>query len=174
MNITQITADNPVSQLILRGKVAYLFERYTDSQEMNILIMCTPSNTQSEVNDVGPVLERWINKTQGESAEIRYGRKPGLLWAVTKFDIRIQDKLTTTEENLKISWGSDGLLKQTILERFGHYDWFKNWSGDKPFNNMFLVRKPGFKVPFLNVESGQELSINDNERAQLDLSLIHI
>lgn len=169
MNITQITADNPVSQLILRGKVAYLFERYTDSQEMNILIMCTPSNTQSEVNDVGPVLERWINKTQGESAEIRHGRKPGLLWAVTKFDIRIQDKLTTTEENLKISWGSDGLLKQTILERFGHYDWFKNWAGDKPFSNMFLVRKPGFKVPFLNVESGQELSINDNERAQLDL-----
>lgn len=169
LNITQITSDNPVSQLILRGKVAYLFERYTDSQEMNILIMCTPSNTQSEVNDVGPVLERWINKTQGESAEVRGTRKAGLLWAVTKFDIRIQDKLTTTEENLKISWGSDGLLKQTILERFGHYDWFKNWAGDKPFNNMFLVRKPGFKVPFLNVENGQELSINENERAQLDL-----
>lgn len=169
LNITQITQDNPVSQLILRGKVAYLFERYTDSQEMNILIMCTPSNTQSEVNDVGPVLERWINKTQGETAEVRVGRKPALLWAVTKFDIRIQDKLSTTEENLKISWGSDGLLKQTILERFGHYEWFKNWSNNQPFNNMFLVRKPGFKVPFLNVEGNVENSINENERTQLDL-----
>ncbi|WP_373777729.1 putative virulence factor [Glaesserella sp.] len=169
LNITQITSDNPVSQLILRGKVAYLFERYTDSQEMNILIMCTPSNSQIEVNDVGPVLERWIDKSQGETPEIRSERKPGLLWAVTKFDIRIQDKLTTTEENLRISWGSDGLLKQTILERFGHYEWFKNWNGNKPFNNMFLVRKPGFKVPFLNVEGNNEVSVNENERQQLDL-----
>lgn len=169
LNITQITTDNPVSQLILRGKVAYLFERYTDSQEMNILIMCTPSNSQSEVNDVGPVLERWIDRTQGETAEIRSVRKPALLWAITKFDIRVQDKLNTTEENLKISWGSDGLLKQTILERFGHYDWFKNWSNNQPFNNVFLVRKPGWEVPFLEIENQQELSIVESKRAQLDL-----
>lgn len=169
LNITKISSDNPVSQLLLRGKVAYLFERYTDSQEMNILIMCTPSNAQSEVNDVGPVLERWIERTQGETAEIRAARKPGLLWAITKFDIRVQDKLATTEENLKISWGSDGLLKQTILERFGNYDWFKNWSNNQPFNNMFLVRKPGFKVAFLNLEDGKEVSINEIERQQLDL-----
>ena len=169
LNITQITADNPVSQLLLRGKVAYLFERYTDSQEMNILIMCTPSNSQSEVNDVGPVLERWIDRTQGETAEIRSLRKPALLWAITKFDIRVQDKLNTTEENLKISWGSDGLLKQTILERFGHYDWFKNWSNNQPFNNVFLVRKPGWEVPFLEIENQKELSIVESKRAQLDL-----
>lgn len=80
---------NPVSQLILRGKVAYLFERYTDSQEMNILIVCTPSTKQSDVNSVGPVLERWIHKTQGESPEQRAERKPGLLWAITMFDMRI-------------------------------------------------------------------------------------
>lgn len=169
LNITQITADNPVSQLLLRGKVAYLFERYTDSQEMNILIMCTPSNSQSEVNDVGPVLERWIDKTQGETAEIRSIRKPALLWAITKFDIRVQDKLNTTEENLKISWGSDGLLKQTILERFGHYDWFKNWSNNQPFNNVFLVRKPGWEVPFLEIDNQKELRIVESKRAQLDL-----
>ncbi|NWE37553.1 virulence factor SrfC family protein, partial [Pseudomonas gingeri] len=46
--------DNSVSQLILRGKVAYLFERYTDLQEMNALVVCTASHKQSDVNDVGP------------------------------------------------------------------------------------------------------------------------
>ena len=121
------------------------------------------------MNDVGPVLERWIDRTQGETAEIRSVRKPALLWAITKFDIRVQDKLNTTEENLKISWGSDGLLKQTILERFGHYDWFKNWSNNQPFNNVFLVRKPGWEVPFLEIENQQELSIVESKRAQLDL-----
>ncbi len=56
------TKDNSVSQLILRGKVAYLFERYTDNQEMNALVVCTSSTKQSDVNDVGPVLTRWIEK----------------------------------------------------------------------------------------------------------------
>lgn len=168
MSLTEIKVEN-IAQLILRGKVAYLFERYTDSQEMNILIMCTPSNAQSEVNDVGPVLETWIKKTQGETPEIRSLRKPALLWAITKFDIRIQDKLGTSEENLKISWGRDGLLKQTILERFDKFSWVENWSNGKPFNNIFLVRKPGFKVPFLNVEGNVEVAINENERKQLDI-----
>lgn len=30
---------NPICQLLLRGKVAYLFERYTDNQEMNALVV---------------------------------------------------------------------------------------------------------------------------------------
>ena len=46
-----------LSQLLLRGKVAYLFERYTDSQEMNGLVVCTSASKQSDVTSVGPVLE---------------------------------------------------------------------------------------------------------------------
>ncbi|ATF74710.1 putative virulence factor [Pasteurella multocida] len=168
-SLAEVKEGNPVSQLILRGKVAYLFERYTDSQEMNILIVCTPSTKQSDVNSVGPVLERWIHKTQGESPEQRAERKPGLLWAITMFDMRISQDLSKDEELLKISWGSGGLLKQTILERFGNYDWFNNWANGNPFDNVFLVRKPGFKVPFLNVEGENEVSVNQSESAQLAL-----
>ncbi|WP_101776191.1 putative virulence factor [Pasteurella oralis] len=168
-SLAEVKEGNPVSQLILRGKVAYLFERYTDSQEMNILIVCTPSTKQSDVNSVGPVLERWIHKTQGDSPEQRGLRKPGLLWAITMFDMRISQDLSKEEELLKISWGAGGLLKQTILERFGNYDWFNNWSDGNPFDNVFLVRKPGFKVAFLNVEGENEVSINQSEKAQLEL-----
>lgn len=168
-SLAEVKEGNPVSQLILRGKVAYLFERYTDSQEMNILIVCTPSTKQSDVNSVGPVLERWIHKTQGDSPEQRGLRKPGLLWAITMFDMRISQDLSKEEELLKISWGAGGLLKQTILERFGNYEWFNNWSDGKPFDNVFLVRKPGFKVAFLNVEGENEVSVNPNEKVQLEL-----
>lgn len=168
-SLSEVKEGNPISQLILRGKVAYLFERYTDSQEMNILIVCTPSTKQSDVNSVGPVLERWIHKTQGENAEQRGQRKPGLLWAITMFDMRISQDLSKDEELLKISWGAGGLLKQTILERFGNYDWFNNWSNDKPFDNVFLVRKPGFKVPFLDVDGENEVCVNKSEEAQLAL-----
>ncbi|PFN93893.1 hypothetical protein COJ85_26070, partial [Bacillus sp. AFS076308] len=73
------TKDNSVSQLILRGKVAYLFERYTDNQEMNALVVCTGSTKQSDVNDVGPVLTRWIEKTQGADSAARSKRDTGLI-----------------------------------------------------------------------------------------------
>lgn len=169
MDVKDINSDFTLAGAILRGKVAYLFERYTDSQEMNILVMCTPSNAQSEINEIGPVLERWINKTQGSDPEVRGARNPGLLWAITKFDIRLSTDLSKSEENLKAAWGSGGLLQQTILERFGTYDWFKNWSVGKPFNNVFLVRKPGFKVAFLQMAGDKELAIAEQEANQLDI-----
>ena len=68
---------DPVAQLVLRGKVAYLFERYTDDQEMNVLILCAPSHKQSDVKDLGPVLETWVNSTQGADPAVR-ARRVGL------------------------------------------------------------------------------------------------
>ncbi|WP_437609537.1 putative virulence factor [Erwinia sp. V71] len=146
---------NPISQLLLRGKVAYLFERYTDNQEMNALVVCASSVKQSDVADVGPVLNRWVEKTQGKNAQERGKNKPGLFWAITMCDKRISDSLMHTESQLKEGW--EGMLHMTLLERFASYDWLQQWS-DKPFKNCFLVRKPGLDNPFLTMESepGQE------------------
>ncbi|CNG74554.1 putative virulence factor [Yersinia intermedia] len=147
---------NPVSQLLLRGKVAYLFERYTDNQEMNALVVCASSFKQSDVSDVGPVLTRWVEKTQGKTAEERGKSKAGLFWAITMCDMRITDNLKKTESQLKEAW--EGMLHMTLLERFAQYDWLKEWSPGKPFDNCFLVRKPGMDNPFLTLENepGQE------------------
>lgn len=147
---------NPVSQLLLRGKVAYLFERYTDNQEMNALVVCASSFKQSDVSDVGPVLTRWVEKTQGKTPEDRGKNKAGLFWAITMCDMRITDNLKKTESQLKEAW--EGMLHMTLLERFAQYDWLKEWSPGKPFDNCFLVRKPGIDTPFLTLENepGQE------------------
>lgn len=147
---------NPVSQLLLRGKVAYLFERYTDNQEMNALVVCASSFKQSDVSDVGPVLTRWVEKTQGKTAEERGKNKAGLFWAITMCDMRITDNLKKTESQLKEAW--EGMLHMTLLERFAQFDWLKEWSPGKPFDNCFLVRKPGMDSPFLTLENepGQE------------------
>ena len=148
---------NPVSQLLLRGKVAYLFERYTDNQEMNALVVCASSFKQSDVSDVGPVLTRWVEKTQGKTAEERgKSGQAGLFWAITMCDMRITDNLKKTDGQLKEAW--EGMLHMTLLERFAQYDWLKEWSPGKPFDNCFLVRKPGMDTPFLTLEnvSGEE------------------
>jgi hypothetical protein len=160
---------DPVSELLLRGKVAYLFERFTDCQEMNVLIVCTPSDKQSDVTSVGPVLTSWIEKTQGETVDIRTGKKPGLAWAITMFDKRINASLSHTEDLLQNSWGTGGLMQQALLERFGQYNWVHEWAMGQPFSNMFLVRKPREPVSFLELEDGSEIAVKAEYQAQLDL-----
>ncbi|MCG8312001.1 MAG: putative virulence factor [Pseudomonadales bacterium] len=157
---------NPVSELLLRGKVAYLFERYTDSQEMNVLIVCTPSDKQSDVEDVGPVLTEWINRTQGETPDVRAKRQSGLLWAITMFDKRVVNQLNMSEENLPGAW--DGMMKAAMLEKFGSFAWMQEWVDQQPFCNTFLVRKPGFPVAFLELEGIRELGVADAAQQQLD------
>lgn len=163
---------NPVSQLLLRGKVAYLFERYTDNQEMNALVVCASSFKQSDVSDVGPVLTRWVEKTQGKTAEERGNNKAGLFWAITMCDMRITDNLKKTESQLKEAW--EGMLHMTLLERFSSYDWLKEWSPGKAFDNCFLVRKPGMDSPFLTLENDphqeslKEVALAERYREVLD------
>ena len=164
---SESSGGNPASQLILRGKVAYLFERYTDQQEMNGLVMCTASDKQSDVKDVEPVLTRWVHRTQGATPQERENRKVGLMWAITMFDKRIGASLIQDDAQVRDSW--DGLMKMSFKERFGHCEWLQQWKPDSPFSNTFLVRKPGMPTPFidLNTES-QELSITASVAEKMD------
>ena len=165
----RIETVNPVAQLVLRGKVAYLFERYTDNQEMNILIFCTPSDYQSEVVDVGPVLDRWISKTQGATPEQRAHRPSGLVWAITKFDKTITDALSQNINQLRLRWGEQGLMNRTLLERFGKYPWIREWHPGQPFNCVFLVRKPNIAGSFFNPVDGSEQGPDERYLPQLEL-----
>lgn len=161
--------NNPVTQLLLRGKVAYLFERYTDSQEMNCLVVCTSSDKQSDVNDVGPILTRWIEKTQGKDAAERGQREPGLMWAITMCDKLVAGAMGHEITMLNDAW--ENLIKMTMQERFGHKSWMQNWTGGRPFNNTFMVRKPRMEVSFIELRenTNEELKFAERCRSQLDL-----
>jgi hypothetical protein len=166
-NQTAASASNSVSQLILRGKVAYLFERYTDCQEMNALAVCTSSVKQSDVDDVGPVLTRWISKTQGTTAQERGSRATGLIWALTMLDMRIDGALNLSAAQLEESWNN--MIRLTMLERFGKFPWMDDWAG-KPFNNTYLVRKPRMLAKFMDqaANKGPETAVNAEMRGQID------
>ncbi|SKB07037.1 hypothetical protein SAMN05421862_13026 [Pseudomonas extremaustralis] len=158
-------ANNPVAKLLLRGKVAYLFERYTNEQEMNALVMCTSTFKQSEVVSVGPVLKSWIDKTQGSSAQQRDGRASGLIWALTMCDGFIGGALNG--ETVQFPEACDNMLKLTMIERFGNEEWMKQW-GSTPFKNTYLVRKPRFKTNFIDLEDKLgEVRLNESSLAAL-------
>ena len=155
--LSDISADeNPVAQLLLRGKVAYLFESYTDMQAMNGLVLCT--YMQSNVSDIANVLERWVDKTQGETAAERSQRACGLFWAITKFDIRLQDMLRLDGDS-QVAEGWYGMIQGNMEERYGHLPFMQSWSEGSQggaFNNVYLVRKPGIEGSFIKVQNGVE------------------
>lgn len=135
-----------IAQLLLRGKVSYLFERYTNRQEMNGLIMCARASGQGDVPNVDQVLSDWVRKTQGETDKERSNRLPGLIWAMTIMDVFIATNCEKSSSQRSESCGS--LTHMTMLEHFGHTDWMVNWNG-KPFNNTYLVRKPRYQTTFI-------------------------
>lgn len=157
---------DPVAELILRGKVAYLFERYTDDQEMNVLVMCTPCHKQSDVNDLGPALESWINSTQGATPEERARRRAGLVWAITMFDQRLAPRPDETLDLIRSSW--HGMMRLTLREKFEQFDWLDKWAPGQSFNNLFLVRKPGMAAGVIATDDrGRETEIVANQQVRM-------
>jgi hypothetical protein len=157
---------SPIPRLILRGKVAYLFQRYTDMQEMNVLVICAASDKQSDVADVGPVLTRWVKRTQGVTAADRAKRQCGLIWAMTRMDLKIQSTLPNAESMFNQVW--DSVVNITLTEKFSGCDWLGEWSPDQPFNTSFLVRKPGMAKAFITTENDRELGLIAGEQPKLE------
>ena len=145
--------DNPVAQLILRGKVTYLFERYTDNHEMHALVLCTNVNKSIEINDIGPVLTRWIENTQGATPAQRGTRDSGLIWAMTMCDTRIGQMLDKSEGAWIQAWS--GMMSMTMLDRFSTYSWLNNWGNGVAFNNAYMVRKPHMKIECLSYDENK-------------------
>ncbi|MFT8210036.1 MAG: putative virulence factor [Symbiopectobacterium sp.] len=71
---------------LLHAKASYLLERYTEQHAINLLMVCTAVDRRADVKAVGKALDYWVKQTQGETAQQRSQHKPGLIWAVTKFD----------------------------------------------------------------------------------------
>lgn len=143
--------DNSISNLLLRGKVAYLFERYTAAQEMNALVLCTSSIKQSEVIGVERVLEKWIHTTQGATPAQRGRHAPGLIWVLTMGDEFAKTAISGAETGY--AEACKGLIKLTMQERFGKEEWMQEWAPGKPFSNTYLTRAPQF-TSFTRKEAG--------------------
>ena len=157
---------DPVAQLLLRGKVAYLFERYTDDQEMNVLIMCTRCDSQIEITTLTPVLNAWVHSTQGETPQDRAERPCGLLWVLTQLDHRLKPKRGQTASQQQQEWNN--MVHITLLERFSQCEWLQEWTPARPFQNVYLVRKPGFlDASIKTTADGEELELLPGEAERL-------
>ncbi|MDR1658996.1 MAG: putative virulence factor [Desulfovibrio sp.] len=128
-------------ELFLRGKVAYLFQRYCAEKELTSMLLCIgPSN--QEVQDLPGVINDWVLAAHGELPESRRDKPVALYFVLTKFDMEFEDKAGAP--SVESRW--DNRLHASLLDFFGkQHDWPTVWDGTRAFNNLFLLRNPNFK-----------------------------
>jgi hypothetical protein len=59
-----------IPDLLLRGKVAYLFNKYSDAEKINLLIFCAKHEMTAQ-RFMPRLLNNWINKVVGDTADKR-------------------------------------------------------------------------------------------------------
>lgn len=168
-------------EIFLRGKVAYLFEKYTYEFQINTLAYCL-HNDPPEVKQVPHLLARWLHNTHGKNADQRQERERALrkltghenvnplLWIMTKFNIEIDGKpneIVGKPDTHDAKWSAR--LNANFVEYYNNPildKWARSWDGDS-FKNVFWLRDPKFpgKVYRKNSEGKEE--INPLEEARM-------
>lgn len=167
-----------LKEMFLRGKVAYLFQRYCNERELTSMLLCIgPSN--QEVQDLPGVINDWVNLAHGEKPENRRDKPVSLYFVLTKFDMEFEQK--SGAPSVESRW--DNRLHASLLDFFGkQHDWPTNWDGAKAFNNLFLLRNPNFRFDAIlditkegeerGIRPEQEGIVSDLRKAFLKSSLV--
>jgi len=162
----ELAKENMLEELFLRGKVAYLFQRYCIERELTSMLLCVgPSN--QDVQDLPIVINDWITSTHGDSPAARTSKDIALYLILTKFDLDFEKK--SGAPDVKSRW--DNRLQASFLKFFGmQYEWPKKWDEQGEFKNLFLLRNPGFRFDAIldYTSDNQEKGIRKDQQTFVD------
>lgn len=137
-------------RVYLRGKVAYLFNYYSESHLMKLLLFCHHEE-QSEVKNLHLLIEAWVKHNVGATVADRAltlrrtaGISP-LFLVATKINIDMTCKSHESHNNetaLNTRW--EGRFRTVLLNSVlnsAYADWFCNWSAQgQSFKDTYLLR----------------------------------
>ncbi|MDO5536477.1 MAG: virulence factor SrfC family protein, partial [Desulfovibrionaceae bacterium] len=151
-----------LENFFLRGKVAYLFERYCEECELTGMLLCIGPGNQ-EVQDLPSAIDNWITLTQGATPAERAKHEAMLFFLLTKMDLEFEDKKGVTDAGDR--W--ETRMKASLTEFFGRaHSWPADWDG-RPFRNVFLIRNPNVVCNiFSHSSDGKETGIS-SEKVEL-------
>lgn len=139
-----------IPQMLLRGKVAYLFNKYSHYEKINILLFCQHNRDTTQAT-IPETLNNWIGDMVGKTPEERESfivksKIPPLFVISTKFNLDLEyDSQNDKKENqnsLKERWKRRfyKALQKGVLST-ETYSWFENWTLSKSnFQNLYLLR----------------------------------
>lgn len=137
-------------KLFLRGKIAYLFNHYSESHMMKVLLFCHHQK-QSEVKNLHILLDQWVRRNVGatpaERAETlrRTGGISPLMLVATKINIDMTLKnheSLNNETAVNNRW--EDRFRTVLLDavlNWSNVDWFRNWSDrGVSFKDTYMLR----------------------------------
>lgn len=133
---------NQINVLLLRCKVSYLFNKYSEELKLSILMFCH-SQGNTTPNLVAPILKSWVETYIGNSPEARQKslsnyNVPPLFLISTMYNLDLVIKRGGLDTQIwerrlnKILYGE--VISGTINR------WFDEWVPGRKFDNTFLIR----------------------------------
>ena len=136
-----------IPEMLLRGKVAYFFNKFSDAYLINNLLLCH-NHEQSSQRFMPELINNWISNFIGKNAAerelfMRASVVPPLFFIGTMFNIDLKFNAQTDKPNADLSnrWKQRfGTALKEIFEP-ATYSWLDDWTTSKPrFQNIFLLR----------------------------------
>lgn len=139
-----------IPELLLRGKVAYLFNKYSDAEKINVLLFCA-KHEQAAQRAMPEMLNNWIHKIVGETPEKREAfvsksKIPPLFIIGTFFNVNLQynPQQDKPGDNSSLNYRWSQRFERTLAQQMLNidlYKWFQNWTiSNSNFQNIFLLR----------------------------------
>ncbi len=152
-----------LGRVFLRGKVAYLFQRYNAEQEIAAMLLCVgPSN--QDVQTLPNMIDDWIGQTVGPTPSARARQRNSLFLVLTKFDGEFEDK---AGEDVAGGQRWTARLQASLLDFFGKaHGWPREWAPGRPFDNTFWLRSTaiGFAA-VMDYADGREAGVSPRAAA---------
>ncbi|PLW95251.1 MAG: ABC transporter ATP-binding protein [Marinilabiliales bacterium] len=160
-------SESAVQDIYLRGKVAYLFNKYSADFEINNLLFCQ-KDEQLEVTELSSLLNEWISRNIGKDAGEREKSISSLpvspLFIIfTFFNNQLAyDTTNDYKEDIGYKWDTrfNRFFQEGLVTK--NFNWDVNWTESKPlFSNFYMLRDFKYSEDSFKgfVETGREEGI---------------
>ena len=146
-NENRIT-DKSLTVLLRRGKVDYLFNKYSNNERINTLLFCQ-NHKQSAQSVMPEKLNRWIGKMIGETSAERDKFKSTIsplfvisTWFNKDLEFNYNEDTPNKTKSLNERWDQrfTKVLEEEIFKTI-EYPWLIDWTtSNRNFQNIFLLR----------------------------------
>lgn len=147
---SKLSEGKNLSTVLRRGKVTYLFNKYSAAKRISSLLFCH-NNSQSAESTMGLVLNAWIKQNVGANEVERdvYTKRAGLppLFVVGTWfnkDLEYNDERPGDQDALRSRWNrrfTTVLEKEVLKSLDDTQHWFNKWSRTQSaFQNIYMLR----------------------------------
>jgi len=153
--------ENGVHEFFLRGKIDYLFHKFTMDLRLDALVFCVDPGPLN-VRELPDSLDEWLQLNCHD--HLNFGGN--LFFTLTKFDTHFPDAAgNQTDESQRFENALDSALIQPFAREAT--SWPLNWNGHR-FTNVFPLRNPNYPLHgYFEYEKGTEVAKSERMEKRL-------